>query len=1119
VKHVQPPVGAPVYSVSFASPFLGRHAQLFATHGPTIAELVVAMSDALPPGFIAHGEVRLSDHLIPRELWCWVKPKPSASGLPTYVTLHMAPAGPGGGGESGSGEKSPFVMVAALALTLATAGVASGALAAAGGIGATLTGGLFTSAGALSALGTGIGAKFLALGIGLAGSLALSALSAPPTASPTRRGQDERGAAAAQANVMQPGGPLPRVFGTYRAYPMPFTDPFYEVIDGDEFVSLGGALAGPHLLDDIRLGDANIAEAEDIEYETREGWDDDAPLTLVTRQVRAVNVSAELSKHITNPDNPVRLKDQATPANSLPKWQTMATGDAPDQFRIRLGAPGGIGISDPSFENYWLMVPLRLQGRPRGSNTWINFPEFWISGRRQTEVRGEVIIAFTDTEPSPPTAPANRGFPLAFRSVPTQSVNPIGSGGWEAHPYFGETGSIFLDDSNPGTSGVLHTHLTTDNITFYLNPNLFPKAAWEFRIRRGAPVRKDVLSTAYVYAVATYDWFGYYITGGNASVIANDDWFSDLYVIRGQSVWNEHPVAMGGDALIAVRGKNRTIENISALASGWVPDLETGDWITTSNPAHHYRDVLAGVLNKDPLPDDLVDEDALQEWRNTCDAQGYTCDALVQGEATQDVLNMLASCGFARPTQSEVWGVFEDKDRTGEPLRQIFSSRNSTNFRWERALPRLADGWRVTWPDKAANYEDRQSIVFRPGATGSNFEDVRYRGLVTEAKVLGRANFDLAQPTARGTFYYLDTHAIAIACRRGDLVGITHDVLTKRAGSARIKSKIVSGGNITGLVLDSAVEIAAGDPGFGVVISRMDGTFSAHAIAQGEGEHTTVTLVTPVPDATVTVISGWDVQVVPAVGEGAEASLVYWGPATEETVRCIVFGIEETDDGLFALTLVDEAPELVRTAAGSFDAPGSRTLSVPGTYPIIVPNYETELVVTLVGASAGAHGISNAGTFPAGTAGGDTTFDGMVAGGSPVPADRTTGGLAGSASGGDGNYTGSAGAAPSVSASGAGGDTPGIPGSGGASVGADGDGLSGAAAGAGASGARRTISGTVYSTSGTGPGGVVIKTYAPGDLVPGTVMMVEVGAAGLPGDGNSYDGGAGRTGQARFEWS
>lgn len=1127
MKQERPPAGVPVYSVAYGGPFMGVYGQRYEVFGATIGELVTVTPN-LPDSFERYGEVQISGHVIPREHWHRVRPRPSTDPLkPTYVTLHLRPRG--GGGEEGGGAKSIIGVVAALALVVATAGVASGALVP-----------LF---GAAFAGGT-LAANAAAAAFGLAGSLALGALTAPPTEPETNRKTKNKGAASASGNLIEPGDPLPRVVGTFRVFPPLITDPFYQVIDQDEYVTIVGALAGPHHFETIRIGDADIEDADDLEHETREGWDDDTPLTLVDRQVRITGASGEVSGHALDPDNSTKLEDQTTPANSIPKWQTVATRKAPDRARLRLDFPQGLGISDPDLEHVHALMPFRFRIRPRGGTAWINLPEVFFSSRRTPAKKAEVIFDW-GAEPAVPDPPENKGWIYAYRTVPVQSVTPSGTGGWSAHTYFSDPAQSqdYASHGTTGTSGVLHTHMTGDSVTFYLDPDLFPPSTYEIQYKRGCLVSKQAHNlTSYNFSIiGVLDYFGYQTTAGVYKIQNDDDYFGTAYFLRCQSEWDQHPVQMAGDALIAIRAKNRAIENVSAIASGYVPDLDDleGPWVHTSNPAYHYRFVLAGTLNVDPLETDLIDDDGLLDWRDNCADGGYQCNAILQGESVQDALTLIAACGYARPTQSEVWGVYEDRDRSADAPVQVFSARNSANCRWERAFARLPDGFRVTYSDRFADYEPQQLVVMRDGASGTNLENVTYAGLTTEPQAIARAQFDLAQAVARGTYYYFDAPAEAIVCRRGDLIGLTHDVLTRQAGSARIKSKIISGGNVTGLVLDSAIYVTAASFGditsmedvesmadvgvlgpIGIIIRRQDGTFSTHRITEGMGWHTTVTLETPVTDATVTITSGWDSEEVPAIGEEEDGSLIYWGPVDEETKRLLVFGVTPNEDLTFSFVAVDEAPDLVRTASGTFADPGTQVYDHEGDYYFVVPNYETSLTVTLTGASAGAYGITNASTFVAGTAGGDTTFDGMTAGGSPIPASRTTAGAGGTAAGAGTNTNGNPGGSPTgTTASGVGADALGTTGTGGAAVTANGNGVQGTTPGAGASGAFRTISGTNYLTSGTGSGARVVRVYAPGDLVPGTVMPVGIGAAGAGGVGSQQTGGAGQRGEATFSWS
>lgn len=123
MRHERRPEGVPVYSVAYGGPFIGIYGQRYVEFGPTIGELVAATPD-LPKSFERYGEVQISGHVIQREHWDRVRPQPSLDPkYPTYVTFHLRPRG--GGEEGGSGSKSIIGIVAALALVVATAGIAS----------------------------------------------------------------------------------------------------------------------------------------------------------------------------------------------------------------------------------------------------------------------------------------------------------------------------------------------------------------------------------------------------------------------------------------------------------------------------------------------------------------------------------------------------------------------------------------------------------------------------------------------------------------------------------------------------------------------------------------------------------------------------------------------------------------------------------------------------------------------------------------------------------------------------------------------------------------------------------------------------------------------------------
>ena len=186
-----------------------------------------------------------------------------------------------------------------------------------------------------------------------------------------------------------------------------------------------------------------------------------------------------------------------------------------------------------------------------------------------------------------------------------------------------------------------------------------------------------------------------------------------------------------------------------------------------------------------------------------------------------------------------------------------------------------------------------------------------YLGLVTEDEVRRRAAYDLAQAEVRGVFYTLEAPAEAIVCRRGDLVGVQHDLLTAQAGAGRVIGFAEAGGGISQIRLDAPVPVAS-EPDLlatanllavadmlaagrrtGAAIRRATGSITIHPIASAPGETDLLTFAPPIPAEVI-----------------AEDVLVAVGDLGREVLRLIVFGVTPRDSMEASLTLVDEGQEL-----------------------------------------------------------------------------------------------------------------------------------------------------------------------------------------------------------------
>lgn len=878
--------------------------------GTRLSEMVAAM-DCLPPDFDSRGTIFVGGHQIDRRHWSRVIPK-----VGVQITFHysLAGGGGGGGGERGgkSGIFSLIIAVAAIALSVFTLG-----------------GGAAGLLGAAFKAGT-LGARLLASAIAVAGQLAASALSPPPVREQQRSPSQESapGAASSSGNVLARGAPIPRVIGTRKVYPPLAAQPFTWRDGQDEMVEVVFCLAGPHDLSDIRIGDTPIAEAEDVEYQIREGWQDDEPLSLVRRYATMRQPGIELSVHDVVGDDLTALRRQINPELSIPRWHGVSASRGADEIHLHLVFPEGIYRRDNS--DYYVAVPIRIRLTDLDTNTVYHLPEAHFRSRQAREIRASVEITWGDDLDAIPTMPSNEGWYWIGSNIPAQTTPPMG--GWAADASF-DTGSDYLYRGVESSTGVARSWAETETLHFVLDDGSIPKSGrYLVEVKRGAGYRTgDFETNNYEYFNDVHDFFGWRLDGSTAVASVGREHYADrVALVRMASVFDSHPIASGaqgsGLALVAVRARNRRIEDLSVVASGYVRDWDGSawtDWKTTSNPAPHYRDVLRGSLTPDPLDLDLVDDDSLVAWRQTCASENYACDMICEGEPIHDLLTRIASCGFARPRASETWGVIQDYDRSEEYPAQVFTSRNMSGLSMQKAFTRLPDGFRVTYTD--AEGIDQQVTVFRDGIEGiinPRLEEVRYDGISTESAAAFRAAFDLRQAALRSTFWSFNAPAEALVATRGDLIGINHHVLSLTHASARIVDVVVdSGGEVTSVILDSsvpvymepawedvdevesvdAVEMIGATTSIG--IRRSDGTFKVYDIAEGDGSghRDIVELATPVAE-----------DLDPDDGEPLIRNdcLVYLGQASEEVMRLIVFDVQYDHNQMAQITAVDEAPEL-----------------------------------------------------------------------------------------------------------------------------------------------------------------------------------------------------------------
>lgn len=468
-----------------------------------------------------------------------------------------------------------------------------------------------------------------------------------------------------------------------------------------------------------------------------------------------------------------------------------------------------------------------------------------------------------------------------------------------------------------------HVDLTSDGAEVYLQTATFPRGTYEIRVKRGIALKTGILDpSGYTYSgsVNNSNFFDYYTASGRHKVsIGQTNYNADGNIDRITTVEYAAPVDTDGIAWIVVDMKNAAIESISATFASYARVWDGSVWLdtpqVTANPAALYRSVLLGWANADPVPGEIIDEDALAAWFDRCDTAAHQCNAIASGLTVAQVLQLIASCGYASPRLSNVWSVVEDYDRSADAVTMMITPLNSRDLGTTNPGQRLPHAIQAEYADETDSYAVKHVTVYADGysaATATLIERVTYTGFTNSAKVTARAEFDLKTARLRTARYVRELGWDGYLLKRGDLVGLADDVLDLNQAYARIASVQTSAGNVVSVTVDAVMPFSTGqgdvvavsditsladildpDQAMGLAIRLEDGTVLLKQVSEVTDSNV-CTFSTPFADTGV-VVAGL------LVAAGVHGRVVR---------RCMVLSIEPTGIDSMRVTLADEAPEI-----------------------------------------------------------------------------------------------------------------------------------------------------------------------------------------------------------------
>lgn len=371
-----------------------------------------------------------------------------------------------------------------------------------------------------------------------------------------------------------------------------------------------------------------------------------------------------------------------------------------------------------------------------------------------------------------------------------------------------------------------------------------------------------------------------------------------------QSIRPEYPLNYDRPlALVAMRVKatyqlNGSLDNFNLEAGRVCDDWDsaTQTWVrrVTSRPASLHRYVLQSQANAWPVPDSGIDLDVHADWHDFNVAKGLEYNAVHTDDMSLgDVLKAVASAGRAYPRHDGLkWSVVIDRPQT--LAVDHISPCNSSQFRWSWTYFDPPHAFRIKFPDETNFYEPAERLVPWPGHVGeiTRTEEIELPGKTNPDEIwieARRRQYELQY--RRGSYSCLQDGAARVAVR-GDLVMVSHDILTSTQGGGRVVS--VRGALVE---LDEAVTMVAGSQ-YG--IRYRAGVTDEDTIGWSE-----VREVETIAGTRRTLILKNASEPLPTVGW-----LLHFGPLGNVSAPMIVRGVESAEDLGGAYTLVDAAPEI-----------------------------------------------------------------------------------------------------------------------------------------------------------------------------------------------------------------
>ncbi len=350
---VLPPLSAPEPDSALLfqpSPFRFERIETVAVAGQTIAQIVAGLG--IPSTVHGLVTVYIGEVEVSRVHWHRVRAK---TGMPIYVHVRMQ------GGDGGKDVLRVLAMFAVAVLAFWAGGVVGGLLG-----------------GTATVLGS-IGAALTTAAVMTLGQYLVMALLPPPSVKTGYTFDQQIGNPYGQItglrNQAAPYGPIPRVCGKRRMFPMLAARPYTETVGDNQYLRMLLLVGlGPLQITDIKFGETDIDAIAHCEYEVREGWAGDADVTLYERNIKEDSYGVLFDVAGTETIKTTRTDTK--------------------EISIDMVAPAGIARFNDEGQPQTFTVSLNVRYRAAGSGgTWLS-PD-WLEPSTENGTNVDGVLSFS----------------------------------------------------------------------------------------------------------------------------------------------------------------------------------------------------------------------------------------------------------------------------------------------------------------------------------------------------------------------------------------------------------------------------------------------------------------------------------------------------------------------------------------------------------------------------------------------------------------------------------------------------------------------------------------------------------------------------------------------------